>query len=59
MQKIIMKIDKKSLLSLFDDINKTEDDVVKLEIALPEQVKKLTKTQKESLEKLSIFELVD
>lgn len=58
MEKLILKLDKDSLLNVIEDVKKQEDDIVRLEIALPVNVK-LTKTQKTALEKLAIFEIVE
>lgn len=58
MEKLVLKLDKNSLLNVVEDVKKQEDDVVRLEIALPVSVK-LTKAQKTALEKLAIFEIVE
>lgn len=58
MEKLVLKLDKNSLLNVVEDVKKQDDDVVRLEIALPVNVK-LTKAQKTALEKLAIFEIVE
>lgn len=59
MKKMIMNLDRKSLLEFADNIKDLEDDVVRLELFLPPNTPEFTKTDLKAFKKTGICEIVE